>query len=224
MKKCCSGLAVVLLSLVVFGVGHAQVDFHGVLNPNTHSVWVDTVILVVPPANETIAVVGWGSDSAAYDTFEFSDPLVWPLLVDLRVRVDTLHTQQVIPGPGNGQWYSFSLVPPPPPKVQFYGQTGVLESKAAIGRRLRLSVNPSVVTAQTTIKLQCGEPGPQVIEVLDAAGNLVRSLSCVAGANGFATATWHREDGLGRLVPAGVYFCRHAASGSVAVRKVLVAN
>jgi hypothetical protein len=63
-----------------------------------------------------------------------------------------------------------------------------------------------------------------VVVVHDAAGNVIRSLSCTAEANGAATATWNREDEFGRLVPEGVYFCRYAASGVVAVRKVLVTH
>jgi flagellar hook assembly protein FlgD len=63
-----------------------------------------------------------------------------------------------------------------------------------------------------------------VVEIHDAVGNVVRSLDCTAGADGVATATWNHEDDHGRLVPEGVYFCRYAAAGGAAVRKVLVTH
>lgn len=221
MKKCCSGLAVVLVSLALFGTGRAQVEFNGVINPNHHSVWVDTVILVVPPANETILPVGWGSDSTAYDTFQFADPLVWPLLVDMRVNVDTLHVQEVFPGPGNGTWYSFSLVPPPPPKVQFYGQTGVEESGAAIEPRLQLSVSPSVLVDRVTIRAQIAGRGPVRLEIVDAAGNRVRSF---CASNRVVNQVWQGDDDAGRSLPEGLYFCRLAVGEASAVSKVLLAR
>ena len=148
----------------------------------------------------------------------------WPLQVELASDIDGLHMHQVFPAPASNVWYFFMPVPPPLPQVMFYGTTGVEDSRTAIEARPRLDVSPSVVTAQMTVRLQLEGPGGQVVEVLDATGNLVRSLYCTAGPNGLATATWHCENGSGRLVPAGVYFFRHAASGAVAVRKVLVAH
>jgi flagellar hook assembly protein FlgD len=74
------------------------------------------------------------------------------------------------------------------------------------------------------IRLQPVGNGRQVVEIHDAVGNVIRSLDCCAGTNGVATATWNREDDRGRLVPEGIYFCRYAGAGVVAVRKVLVAH
>jgi hypothetical protein len=221
MKKCCSGLAVVLVSFVIFGVGRAQVDFHGVLNPNTHSVWIDTVFLTVPPAPETILTPGWGSDTTNHDTFDFPDLLVWPLMVELRGRIDTLHLQQMIPAPGNGQWYSFMAVPPPPPKIMFYGETGVEESRTGIDARPRLSISPSVLVDQVTIQAQVAGRGRFLLEIVDAAGNHVRSFG--AGSR-VATQVWQGDDDAGRMLPEGVYFCRLAAGENTAVRKVLLAR
>jgi hypothetical protein len=224
MKNRCSGLAVVLVSLVAFGVSNAGTTFHGVINPNGHSVWMDTAIVTAPPRPDTFLTPGWGSDSVAFDTFDFPDLASWPVMVILRGSIDGMRVPYTFSAPANGVWYDFMPVPPPPPKAMFYGETGVEESKSAIEPRPCLSVSPSVVTAQMTVRLQYGRPGRPVVEVLDAAGNLIRSLNCTAGANGLATATWHREDGLGHVVPGGVYFCRYAGSGAGAVRKVLVAH
>jgi len=224
VKKCCCKLALVALSLAAFGVGNAETSFHGVVNPNGHQVWVDTVVVMVPPMRDTFSTIGWGSDSVAIDTFDFPNLAAWPLQIVLTSRIDGMRIQQVFPAPMNGVWYDMMPVPPPLPQVMFYGEVGVEESRGAIELQPRLNVSPSVVTAQMTVSLQFAGPGRQVVEVLDAAGNLVRSLTSTAGRNGLAAATWHREDEFGRLVPGGVYFCRYAASGAVEVRKVLVAH
>ena len=94
----------------------------------------------------------------------------------------------------------------------------------AVGPLPRVTVSPSVATGHMTIRLQPVGTGRPVVEIYDATGSLIRSLGCTAGSDGIATATWNREDDHGRLVPEGVYFCRHAAADAIAVRKVLVAR
>jgi hypothetical protein len=184
---------------------------------------MDTAI-VIAGQPDTFVTIGWGADSVGLDTFDFPDLAAWPTAVMLRGRIDVVHTTFFFPAPASGVWYDFAPSQPPKPKVMFYGMTGVEESRSAVEPESRLNVSPSVVTTQMTVRLQRPGPGRPVVEVFDAAGNLIRSLACTAGANGLATATWNREDGLGHIVPAGVYFCQYAASGAVAVRKVLVAH
>ena len=224
--KCCCRLSLVVLAFVAFSVGNAGTSFYGVIRPNGHPVWVDTAIVTAPPLNDTFATTGWGSDSVAPDTFHFPDIANWPVMVILRGTVNGIYMPYNFPLPANGMWYDFMPVPPPPPnpQVMFYGMTGVEESGPATQPQPCIDVSPSLVTTQMTVRLACPGPGRPVVEVFDAAGNLVRSLNSTPGTNGFATATWHCENGSGRLVPAGVYFFRHAASGAVAVRKVLVAH
>jgi hypothetical protein len=194
-----------------------------VINPNTHSVWVDTVILTVPPAPETVLTAGWGSDSTARDSFEFPDLVMWPLMVDLRGRVDTARTQQVFPGPGNGNWYSFTLVPPPPPKVMFYSETGVEESGVAIGPRPNLSISPSVLVDRVTIQAQIAGRGPVRLEIVDAAGNRVRSLA-TSNQGRVITQVWLGDDDAGQRLPEGIYFCRLAVGEAATTSKVLLAR
>jgi hypothetical protein len=225
-KKCCCRLSLAVLAFVAFSIGNATTSFYGVINPNGHAVWVDTAIVTAPPRPDTFVTTGWGSASVAIDTFHFPDIAAWPVLVVLQGTVDGIRLPYNFPSPASGVWFDFMPVPPPPPNPQamFYGVTGVEESRSATQPRPCLDVSPSVVTAQMTVRLACPGPARPVVEVFDAAGNLIRSLNCTPGANGFATATWHCEDGLGRLVPGGIYFCRSAAPGAVAVRKVLVAR
>jgi len=223
MKKCCSGLAVVLLSLTVFGVGRAQVDFHGVLDPNNHSLWIDTVVIIVPPTPETVFTTGWGADSVGVDTFDFPDLTAWPLLVELHGRVDTVRTRQVFPAPVNGQWYTFMQAPPPPPKVMFYGETGAEESRPGMEVRPRLSVSPSVLTDKVTVRAQVAGPGTVQLEIVDAAGNVVRSLGTHRPGNAI-TEVWPGDNDAGQKLSEGVYFCRLSIGDDAVVRKVLLAR
>jgi hypothetical protein len=122
-------------------------------------------------------------------------------------------------------WYRLTYGGIIAPKAMFFnGSTNVEEPRSPTGQLQRPSVSPSVVTGQMTVRLQPVGTGRPVVEIHDAVGNVIRSLDCTAGADGVATATWNREDEFGRLVPEGVYFCRYAASGVAAVRKVLVTH
>jgi hypothetical protein len=121
-------------------------------------------------------------------------------------------------------WYDFTVGSIMKPKALFFETAANVEEPRSVTPLQRLNVSPSVVTGQMTVRLQPAGTSRPVVDIHDAIGNVVRSLGCTAGADGIATATWNREDGLGRLVPEGVYFCRYAASGVVAVRKVLVTN
>lgn len=220
MNKRCAGLAVVLVLLVAFGIGRAQTAFHGVLNPNNNGAIVDSVKVL--PMDTTFRTAGWQGQGAVYDTFNFPELASWPTDIWVWGTVGVFPIERYIPTPVNQQWYGFGAGSNPA-FVLFYTEGGVEESRPAELPQ-RLNVSPSVVTGQMTVRLQPAGPGRSVVEVHDAVGNVVRSLNCTAGANGLATATWNREDGLGHLVPEGVYFCRYAASGEVSVRKILVTN
>jgi len=223
MKKRCAGLAVVVLSLVAFGVSNAQVALYGVIDPNTHNVAVNAAYVFVSPNVDTIPTPGWGGSSI--DTFPLSSYPHWVDSVKLAGTIDGLQNTSWFISPVADTWYYFAYGGVIAPKAMFYnGSTNVEEPKSAIARLQRLSVSPSVVTGQMTVRLQPVENGRPVVEIYDATGKMIRSLNCTAGANGVATTTWSREDEYGRLVPEGLYFCRYAASGVVAVRKVLVTH
>jgi hypothetical protein len=216
MKKRCAGLAVVVVSLVAVGVVNAQIPFHGVINSNGYSVDVSSAIVVIPPGHDTIFTPGWGTEGSM-DTFDFPDITRWPDSVVLIGTIDGTPNISHFPAPVEETWYRFEWGTPTAPMAMFFSQTGVEESRSAVGPGQRLSVSPTVVTAKMTVRVQA--TGNPTVDVLDAVGNLVRTLDCTDGV-----ATWSREDGLGRLVPEGVYFCRYSTSDAVAVRKVLVTH
>ena len=223
MKERCAGLAVVLISLVAFGVGNAQQEFHGVIDPNTKDVSVQTAIIIMTPDADTFPTPGWG-EGTTLDTFDFPPIARWPDTVVLLGTIASQPNVSHFPDPVAYVWYRFEYGSPIAPMALFYGTTGVEESRSAIQPLQRLNVSPSVVTSQMVVRVQSLGSDRPVVEVYDAAGNVVRSLNCTAGADGLAEATWNREDGLGHLVPEGVYFCRYATSEAVAVRKILVAH
>ena len=223
MKKRCAGLAVVLLSLVAFGVGNAQIAFYGVVDPNTFNVQVQKAVVFVSPNVDTFSTSGWGGTSI--DTFHFPDIAKWPDSVQLTGSIGAMPNVSMFKSPVASTWYDFTYGGIKKPRALFFsGASNVEEPRSTISPLQRLSVSPSVVTGQMTVRLQPVGPGRPVVEIHDAVGNVIRSLDCSVGANGIATATWMREDDYGRPVPEGVYFCRYAASGVVTVRKVLVTH
>ncbi len=226
MKNRCALLAVVLLSLLAFGVANA--DFDGVIDPRTTVTRIDSVKLTLQHyLDMTFLTPGWGSHYP-YDTFVFTGVPEGPDSIMLYGTVNSFPANTLIPNPKADTWYQlgmgivtayvlFTDHHPHDPDV-------VEGSKPAVGRQPRLTINPSIVTGQMTVRLQPAHTNRPVVEILDAVGNIVRSLDCTAGADGAATATWNREDDSGRLVPEGVYFCRYAAADVIATRKIIVAH
>jgi len=217
MKKRCAGLVAVLVSLVAFGVANA--DFGGVIDPLTIVTRIDSVKLTSP--DTTFLTPGWGTSSM--DTWNFTGVPSSPASIMLYGTAGGFNANTLIPHPLPDTWYRIGMGVQAP-LVKFFGGIGVEESRSVVERLQCLAVSPSVVTGQMTVRLQPVGAGRPVVEIHDAVGNVIRSLSCTAGASGTATATWNRRDEFGRLVPEGVYFCRYAASGAAAVRKVLVAH
>ncbi len=219
MKKRYAGSLVVLFSLLAVGVANA-IEFHGVLKPLTYLVEMDSVVLTSPDIS--FLTPGWGTQTPL-DTHDFTGVISWPASVTLHGNFNGFPQDIPISNPLPNTWYELP-VGIVKPLVMFWHGAGVEESKPGVERPERLAVSPSIVTGQMAVRLRPVGTSRPVVEIHDAAGNVVRSIDCTVGASGTATATWNREDDFGRLVPEGVYFCRYAAAGMVAVRKVLVAH
>ena len=212
----------VILLLAVAGPASAQQDFRGVLSPNGHDFWVDTLIISHGTEMETLAITGWGGDSTVpVDSADLPD-MIWPACIDIRCRVDGTRSSQVIIAPVQEQWYRVEAGSPPTPKIMFYMAAGV-EELPGTGTRPALSVTPSVLTGRVLVRGQATGGRPVSLAVFDATGSPVRSLhSAPDPATGVLEAVWHGRDDEGRVLPEGVYFCRLATGGAVAVRKVLI--
>ena len=224
MNGRCAGLAALVLLLGVIGIADAKTDFHAILHSGA-TIVLDSAYLIVPPDSLAYPTTGWGVTGGEHDTFDFPDSLdAWPQRVRLKGIEYGFTLRSRIEDPHGHRWYPIDMSMEG--SAMFYGadEPGVVERRLAEGPLQRLAVSPSIVTGQMTLRVQPVGTGRQVIEISDAVGNVVRSLDCTAGTGGAATATWNREDDLGRLVPEGVYFCRYAAADVIAVRKVLVAH
>ncbi len=223
MKNCVLTCCVVLL-LAAAGPMYAQDDFRGVVSPNGHDFWVDTLIVTIGVESETLAITGWGGDSTVpVDSADLPD-VIWPMAIDIRCRVDGTRYSQVITAPVREQWYRVEGCSPPPPKIMFYTQAGVEELPGA-GARPALSVTPSVLTGRALVRGQVSAGRPFSLSVFDATGNTVRAFhSAPDPTTGVVEAVWRGRDDAGRVLPEGVYFCRLATDGAVAVRKVLLAR
>lgn len=226
MKNRCAGLVVALFSLAAIGIGNPYENFGAVMEPGTTVTAVDSVKLLSP--DRTFLTPGWGSHTPV-DTFVFTAGFPpWPETIRLYGTVNGMNVNQRIRSPKLDTRYYFGLSVVAPPfwfaAVPGYPDPGVVESKLEVKRLPRLAVSPSVVTRQMKVRLQPAATGRPVVQIHDAVGNVIRSLDCTVGTDDVATATWNREDEIGRLVPEGIYFCRYAVSDVIAVRKVLVAH
>ncbi len=225
MKKYCIAVAAVALLGVTFSVGNAAIAFVGVVNPNTRTISVWTAHIFIATSIETIPTTGWDAGGTTYDTFQFPDIAQWPDSIELLATINSVPSISMFVSPVPNTFYDFTYGGIVKPKAMFDSSvTSVEEPRSAVGPRPRLNVSPSVVTGQMSVMLEPAGPGRPVVEIHDAVGNVVCVLNCTVGPNGTAAATWNREDWLGQVVPEGVYFCRYAAAGVVAVRKVLVTH
>jgi hypothetical protein len=220
LKKRYAGMVVVLLSVLAFGVANAEIEFGGVLDVGTTVTRVDSVTFT--PPDTAFLTPGWGS-RAPLDSHDFIGLAAWPETLVLRGTINAIPFQITLVHPDTSVWYHIGSVIGP--HLKFYGDyDGVEESRPLVERQQLLSVSPSVVVGQMTVRLQPVGASRPLVEIRDAVGNVVRSIDFTAVADGAASAKWNREDYRGRLVPEGVYFCRYAAADIIAVRKVLVVH
>ena len=104
-----------------------------------------------------------------------------------------------------------------------YALTGAAEPKPATGLAANdLRVEPSISRGSVRLSWQLGAAGAARVEVLDRAGRLVRTLSTGQFAAGNHNATWDGRDEVGRLVTAGVYFCRLSTAHGSEMQKAVV--
>jgi hypothetical protein len=224
MRKSCAVLVAVVLSLAMFGIGRASIGFRGVVDPNTKDVTIQTARVFIATTIETIPTTGWTASGTTYDTFPFPDLAQWPDSVELTGTISAMPNVSMFPSPVRNTFYRFTYGGITAPRAEFYEEGAGVEGPRATTGKQRLIVSPTVVTGQMTVRLLPAGTTTPVVQIHDAVGNVVRSLECAVGSDGFASATWNREDGKGLAVPEGVYFCRYAAAGIVAVRKVLVTH
>jgi len=85
--------------------------------------------------------------------------------------------------------------------------------------RLR-GCTPNPFAKGTSVNYELAQYGTVELTVHDVSGRLVRRLEYGPRQRGIHTVRWSGTDGLGRAVPAGVYFVRFSASGKVSTGRV----
>jgi hypothetical protein len=79
---------------------------------------------------------------------------------------------------------------------------------------------PNPFTRGTSVNYELAQYGPVALTVHDVSGRLVRRLESGPRHKGFHAARWNGTDGRGRAVPAGVYFVRYSAGGTVSTGRL----
>jgi hypothetical protein len=87
----------------------------------------------------------------------------------------------------------------------------------AAGGRWLGPVGPDPAAGPVTIRCALPAGAAAALDVLDAAGRVVRALAVTPGG-----VTWDRTDDRGRPLASGVYFVRLRAGGRIEMRPLLV--
>ncbi|HTW92189.1 MAG TPA: FlgD immunoglobulin-like domain containing protein [bacterium] len=99
---------------------------------------------------------------------------------------------------------------------------GIAEGKSAPnGFRLELP-RPSVLSRNVAVAFALPRPADVSLALYDATGALVRQLRRGNTAAGQYRLNWDGTDDEGRLVPAGVYYCRLKADDLLSTQKLVV--
>jgi hypothetical protein len=110
--------------------------------------------------------------------------------------------------------------------VDLDASTGVsvaVEDDRAVPAGFSLGPNyPNPFNPETVIPYQLEEAGPVSVAVYDALGRQVRVLVDRSQTEGSHRITWDARDGLGNLLPSGVYLYRLQAGGTVETRSMML--
>ncbi len=98
---------------------------------------------------------------------------------------------------------------------------GVEESGSIPTSYALAGARPNPFRSRTRIGYALPRSGDVRIDVFDASGIIVRTLTSGPQAPGFHDVTWDGRDGVGRLVPGGLYFYRLEVGDFTAVRKAV---
>ena len=216
--------ALLLLVGVHASLANPYFDYVGCLSTGSHVVAVDSMTVLDRDGGISCRhTAGWGGDTGVVDTFNYqSESLLTPIVVTFFLVQDDSALVFPISNFVVDSWY---MIPGSPrqAEVMFSGFAYLEEDRRPSLGRAGLTVSPSIVRANTTIRAERVPGTDCAFALYDAVGNRVRTLRTRASW-GAATATWNGEDDAGRRLPEGVYYCRCAAADVVAVQKVLVAR
>ena len=203
----------VLLVLTLLSVtGHAQVVVVGYLTAGPDPVTIDSARFQYSPEDTWFLTPGWHSEPLTTDTFEFPLFAGFPTTIWLAADFSGKPVIQKLTQPVRQEWYAFDP-PYEATRAMFDDPTGIAEARG-IPVRPYLAVSPNVIRDAAVIRTS----GTGYLEIVDAAGNTVRTLPAAT------TVRWTMDDNNGRVLPEGIYFCRLTAGRTAIVRKLILSR
>jgi hypothetical protein len=220
--------ALLLLVGVLVPLAHAAVITTGYLQTGSHVVSVDSVLIMdFGGGIVNYYTAGWGGDSGIVDTFRHEPPMMTlPSLIQVSYVQDATPGLLPIAAPVPDSWY---LIPGSATQAQVmfnWKDTTVtaIGDRGQLGqKRSGLTVSPSIVRTDATIRAERVAGTSCAFVIFDAAGNRVRTLKTQASA-GAASATWTGEDDLGHRLPEGIYYCRLDDAANPSARKLILSR
>jgi len=202
----------VLLLLAAMQSTAAQVVITGSLDTAIEPVDIDSAYFAYGGQDTWFLTTGWHADPEQTIQFGFPPFAGFPDTVRLAARFSGVPVIKEIVGPNRQSWYQFAP-PHEQTRVMFDAPSGIEEGRHDPAVPY-LAVCPSVVRDAAVIRTS----GTGLLELLDATGNVVRTLRAAA------TVRWAGEDDSGRRLPEGVYFCRLVRGDESLVHKVIVSR
>jgi hypothetical protein len=212
VKKLSLSLAAILVFLGMAAPASGQVVITGYLQTGIEPVEIDSAYLKCPSESTWFLTPGWECDTMATDTFVFPPFAAFPTVVTLAAKFNGIPVLLDFPGLVRQVWSRFPD-PHDQTQVMFDAPTGIEEGRHDPAG-LRLAVSPSVIRYAAVIQTS----GTGCLELVDAAGNTVRTFAAAA------TVRWAADDAAGRALPEGIYFCRLAADQTAIVRKLIISR
>jgi hypothetical protein len=99
--------------------------------------------------------------------------------------------------------------------------TGMKEQEAEVTSYALLQNYPNPFNARTEIKFALPAAGLVRVQIINLAGQTVRTLAEGSFARGWHLLTWDAQDDQGRPLPSGLYYCAMESGGFRAIRKLL---
>jgi hypothetical protein len=211
VKKLSLSLATVLILLGMVRAASGQVVITGYLKTATEPVVIDSAYLKCASESTWFLTTGWQCDTMARDTFVFPPFADFPTDIQLAAKFNGVPLLLDFPSPARGAWLPFP--DPHDQQVMFDAPTGIEEGRHNPAG-LYLAVSPSMVRDGAVIQTS----GTGCLEVVDAAGNTVRTFPAAA------TVRWAADNAAGRALPEGIYFCRLTAGQTAIVRKLIISR
>jgi hypothetical protein len=121
-------------------------------------------------------------------------------------------------GAGRRDTAYFHVVDPTKPQEALLA----VDPPAADARLALAGAAPNPFTRATTIRFTAPPGDPVRLTIHDLAGRRVRTLVNGRGTGEPRTATWDGRDDAGRVLSAGVYFCRLVAGAGQTARRIVL--